>query len=81
MPDRGWTAEWEKKSIREVQAAAKILGEGSSNGDSSSTMEVVNDEFGALGVQGEVDNDEDGVEGEEKAKRTRSRNKTKKKKK
>ena len=72
MPDRGWTAEWEKKAVRKIQAAAKASGppaEGSSGLD---------DEFGALGVQAEGEQ-EDG--GEEKAKRTRSRNKQKKKKK
>jgi len=95
MPDRGWTAEIEKKRGKEVHLAARSAGAladgteaGPRCGDSNSTMDVLEEEFGSMDVQQEIDRmkkendvkDEQEKEAKDRKLRTRSKGKQKKKK-
>jgi len=61
IQDRGWTAEWEKGRLAEMQEARKAEQSGceseaaDSSDTPSSTMEVLEQEFGSMDVQQEID--------------------------
>ena len=79
IPERGWTAEWERGRVKELQAVArsqKALVEGE---EGSSTEKVLQEEFGSMDLQQEIDHMKK-EHGEDKQ-RTRSRSKKNNKKK
>ncbi|KAK3240043.1 hypothetical protein CYMTET_50080 [Cymbomonas tetramitiformis] len=93
IPDRGWTAEWEKQRVKELESAASTsggageekealqVGHGIGAG-SSSTMKVLEEEFGSMDVQQEIDRmkkEDDSEEKNKKNKQTKRKQNKKKK--
>jgi len=83
IPERGWTAELEKQRAKEVQRAAKaLLSADGASGETAggvSTMEVLEQEFGSMDVQQEIDQmkkeDENDVQKEKKSTKKKKKKK------